>query len=92
MPEIHWRHYAENKLAPIRRKLTAAGRIDHHQRLAGVTGWPRAIDKQFLAGAMDLAHGALKGLGKEPILDAEAGVTVGATGTLVTVGAATIFY
>ena len=22
MPEIHWRHYAENKLAPIRRKLT----------------------------------------------------------------------
>ena len=22
MPEIHWRHYAENNLAPIRRKLT----------------------------------------------------------------------
>ena len=22
MPEIHWRHYAENKLASIRRKLT----------------------------------------------------------------------
>ena len=35
----------------------AAGRVDHHQRLAGVTGWPRAIDKQLLAGAVDLAHG-----------------------------------
>ena len=28
MPEIHWRHYAENKLAPIRRKLTVLPRYN----------------------------------------------------------------
>ena len=26
MPEIHLRHYAENKLAPIRRKLTVGAK------------------------------------------------------------------
>ena len=52
---------------------------------AGETGWPRAIDKQLLAGAVDLAHGALQMLCKRARLDPEAGVAVGAAGTLVAV-------
>ena len=70
MPTIHWRHYAENKLAPIRRKLTHS---DAQLNALGYTnglwsplrGFARSTDRYYalLADADSPRRGDLDGRG-----------------------------